>query len=94
MLKLKDILNYIKGIFMKPKMLDTAKKQENNIPKNNTINSIKKGGKDFINKRKILKEIDKNPELIDTLPYARLVELNKIYEERIKELKTEINQLL
>ena len=92
MLKLKDILNYIKGIFMKPKMLDTAKKQENNIPKNNTINSIKKGGKDFINKRKIL--IDKNPELIDILPYARLVELNKIYEERIKELKTEINQLL
>lgn len=90
-----NIINYFKRIFVKQKKLksgilekDTLNKKENTF-----MDSIKKDSKEYLNKKSILDEINKNPDLIDTLSYSRLVQLNSLYEERISELKTKISQL-
>ena len=60
---------------------------------NTFIDLLQKENKDYINKQKILDMIDKNPDLINTLSYERLLQLNRIYEEKINELKIKINEL-
>ena len=70
------------------KKINTLNKKENTF-----MDSIKKDSKEYLNKKSILDEINKNPDLIDTLSYSRFVQLNSLYEERISELKTKISQL-
>lgn len=90
-----NIINYFKRIFVKQKKLNSGilKKDTLNKKENTFMDSIKKDSKEYLNKKSILDEINKNPDLIDTLSYSRLVQLNSLYEERISELKTKISQL-
>lgn len=80
--------NYILSFFNSPKRLNEGLEDKNNIKKiNNFADSLQKDVQKKIQKKDILNEIDNNPDLIDTLPYTRLVQLNRLYEERIKELE-------
>ena len=90
-----NIINYFKRIFVKQKKLNSGilEKDTLNKKENTFMDSIKKDSKEYLNKKSILDEINKNPDLIDTLSYSRLVQLNSLYEERIIELKTKISQL-
>lgn len=89
------ILNYFKRIFSRQKMLPSGEVEQDLLSnKENTfIDLLQKENKDYINKQKILDMIDKNPDLINTLSYERLLQLNSIYEEKINELKIKINEL-
>ena len=91
-----NIINYIKKIFSGKKRLNSGKiKQDvSNNKENSFMDILQKDSREYINKKNILDEINKNPDLIDTLPYSRLVQLNRMYEERIKELEIRINQVL
>lgn len=91
----KNIISYFRMIFVKQKKLDSGnfEIETENKRENTFIDSIKKDKKEYFNKKSILDEINKNPNLIDTLSYSRLVQLNSLYEERINEVKTKINQL-
>ena len=90
-----NIINYFKRIFVKQKKLNSGilEKVTLNKKENTFMDSIKKDSKGHFNKKSILDEINKNPDLIDTLSYSRLVQLNCLYEESINELKTRISQL-
>lgn len=90
-----NIINYFKRIFVKQKKLNSGilEKDTLNKKENTFMDSIKKDSKEYLNKKSILDEINKKPDLIDTLSYSRLVQLNSLYEERISELKTKISQL-
>lgn len=90
-----NIINYFKRIFVKQKKLNSGilEKDTLNKKENTFMDSIKNDSKEYLNKKSILDEINKNPDLIDTLSYSRLVQLNSLYEERISELKTKISQL-
>lgn len=90
-----NIISYFKRIFVKQKKLNSGilEKDTLNKKENTFMDSIKKDSKEYLNKKSILDEINKNPDLIDTLSYSRLVQLNSLYEERISELKTKISQL-
>lgn len=90
-----NIVNYFKRFFSKQKTLPSGEIEQDALPRkeNTFINSLQKESKDYINKQSILDAIDKNPELIDTLSYERLVQLNIIYEEKINELKRKISEL-
>ena len=91
----KNIISYLKRIFIKQKKLNSGNFETEILIKsdNNFIDSLKNDNKKYFNKKSILEEINKNPNLIDTLSYSRLVQLNSLYEEKINELKTKINQL-
>ena len=58
------------------------------------MDTLQKDSKKYFNKKSILNEINKNPDLINTLSYSRLVQLNEIYEEKINELEKRISQVL
>lgn len=90
-----DIFNYFKRIFKKQKKLNSGFYEKDTLIKkeNSFMTLLKKDSKDYINKKNILDEINKHPDLIDTLSYSRLVQLNSLYEERINELKIKISQL-
>ncbi len=86
------IKNLIHSTFNKTKKLSSGieintKKNINN----NFINNLQKGIKDDYNKNEILNKINKNPIIIDSLSYERLVQLNKLYEEKIKEYEKKLN---
>ena len=86
------IKNLIHSNFNKTKKLSSGieintKKNINN----NFINNLQKGIKDDYNKNEILNKINKNPIIIDSLSYERLVQLNKLYEEKIKEYEKKLN---
>lgn len=89
------ILNYFKRIFSRQKMLPSGEVEQDvfSNKENTFIDLLQKENKDYINKQKILDMIDKNPDLINTLSYERLLQLNSIYEEKINELKIKINEL-
>ena len=94
---IENIINYFKSKFSKQKKLTSGEfnkeiKDDNN--ENSYMDLLRKESKQYFNKISILDEINKNPELIDTLPYTRLVQLNEIYSERINELERKISQLL
>lgn len=90
-----NIINYFKRIFVKQKKLNSGSFEENELIKNENpfMYSIKKDFNENTNKQNILDEINKNPALIDTLPYQRLVQLNSLYEEKINDLKIKISQI-
>ena len=89
--KLKKV---VMSIFKPQKQLTEGEKQENNeVRVNNYIDSLQNSNKNDLQKKEILKEIDKNPHLIDTLSYKRLKQLNQIYEERINELELKLKML-
>lgn len=80
--------NFILSIFNSPKKLCEGLEDKSNIKKIDSFaDSLQKDVQKKIQKKDILNEIDNNPDLIDTLPYTRLVQLNKLYEERINELE-------
>lgn len=80
--------NFILSIFNSPKELSEGLEDKSNIKKLDSFaDSLQKDVQKKIQKKDILSEIDKNPDLIDSLPYTRLVQLNKLYEERINELE-------
>ena len=90
-----NIFNKLKKFiisFLDPKKrLDEGKKSEIKIEKiDNFIDSLQKNTQNHFYKNEILKEIDKNPNLIDTLSYSRLVQLNQLYSEKIAELENKL----
>ena len=85
---------FIMSIFKPQKKLTEGEKQENTTVKvNNYIDSLQNSTKNDLQKNEILKEVDKNPNLIDILSYKRLKQLNQIYEERINELELKLKML-
>lgn len=91
---LENIMNYLKKIFSKQKKLNSGEIKQDVLTKqeNTFVALFQKDSKDYINKKSILDEINKNPNLIYSLPYSRLVQLNRLYEERINELERRIEQ--
>ena len=65
----------------------------NNNNENSFFSELKKDAKDHSNKRQIIEEINRNPDLIYSLSYTRLVQLNELYEERISELENELKTM-
>lgn len=90
-----NIIEFFKKFFIRPKQLKSGEFDENvnNNQEESFMNSLKKDNKEYLNKKSILDEIDKNPELIDKLSYSRLVQLNSLYEEKINELKIKISEI-
>lgn len=91
---LKKIIDFIKNVFSNQKKLTKGKTENNeNInKKNDFIELLQKDQKEYTDKNKILEEINKNPEIINKLSYTRLVQLNSIYEEKIKELNIKLTE--
>lgn len=89
-----NIISFIKRIFVPQKKLNSEAYENtiSNKKENSFVDSMIKENKEYYNKRSILDEIQKNPSLIDTLSYTRLVQLNSLYEERINEIKMIISQ--
>ena len=90
-----NIIKYLKKIFSSQKNLNSGEKEQENLinEKNIFKDSLQRKSKENLNKKRILDEINKNPNLINTLSYSRLVQLNNLYEERISELERKINQI-
>ena len=91
-----NIVNYLKKIFSKQKQLNSGEEKQK-IPNKKGLSfmdTLQKDSKKYFNKKSILNEINKNPDLINTLSYSRLVQLNEIYEEKINELEKRISQVL
>lgn len=91
-----NIVNYLKKIFSKQKQLNSGEEKQK-IPNKEELSfmdTLQKDSKKYFNKKSILNEINKNPDLINTLSYSRLVQLNEIYEEKINELEKRISQVL
>ena len=85
---------FIMSILKPQKQLTEGKKHEDTAVKvDNYIDSLQNNTKNDLQKKEILKEVDKNPNLIDTLSYKRLKQLNQIYEERINELELKLKML-
>ena len=85
---------FIMSILKPQKQLTEGKKQENTTVKvDNYIDSLHNNTKNDLQKKEILKEVEKNPSLIDNLSYKRLKQLNQIYEERINELELKLKML-
>ena len=85
---------FIMSILNHQKKLTEGEKQENTTVKvDNYIDSLQNSTKNDLQKKEILKEVNKNPNLIDTLSYKRLKQLNQIYEERINELELKLKML-
>lgn len=89
-----NMISYFEKFFSKTKKLDcgTSKQEMLHEKENVFLNTLQKDNKDYFNKKTILEQIDQNPELIYSLSYSRLVQLNGIYEERISELERKISQ--
>ena len=87
---------FLKRIFSSQKMIDSPC-YEKSFVKNNSkeefLDSIQKDIKTNLNKKQILNDIDKNPDLINHLSYTRLVQLNQLYVDRISEINIEIQTL-
>jgi len=87
-------MNFIKKIFSSKKMLsleDINKKEDVNMDlTDNFFETLKKDTKHYFDKNNILDDINKNPNLIYSLSYTRLVQLNKLYEERISQLEMQL----
>ena len=89
---LNKIIEFFKRIKSKPKSLNEAKTNVEYIDSNrNFLENLQKDTKGYFNKNEILDEIDNNVELIYTLSYERLVQLNKLYEETNLELEKKLN---
>ena len=91
-----NIVNYLKKIFSKQKQLNSGEEKQK-IPNKEELSfmdTLQKDSKKYFNKKSILNEINKNPDLINTLSYSRLVQLNEIYEEKINELEKRISHVL
>ncbi len=85
---------FIMSILKPQKKLTEGEKHEGTAVKvNNYIDSLQNSTKNDLQKNEILKEVDKNPNLIDILSYKRLKQLNQIYEERINELELKLKML-
>ena len=89
------ILYFIKDFFNKNKRLEEGTSdhilQSKKISQNLTFqDKLKTDTNKYSNISSIIDDIDKSPDLIYTLSYSRLVQLNHLYEERIKELELEL----
>ena len=85
---------FIMSILKPQKKLTEGEKHEDTAVKvDNYIDSLQNSTKNDLQKKEILKEVDKNPNLIDILSYKRLKQLNQIYEERINELELKLKML-
>lgn len=95
-MKIINILrNFIYRLFNKTKSLpegqfETVSPTPTNSY-NSFIDSLQAPIKNYSLQTQILNEIDKNPNLIYKLSYQRLVQLNQIYETRIKELEKRLS---
>lgn len=94
MIILDRFINFLKSFFTRPKTLSEGQNIKSNKQKiDNFIDSLQKDTQNHLYKKEILDEIDKNPNLIDSLSYTRLVQLNQLYEERIKKLEAKLKQV-
>ena len=82
------IINSMKN---KQKRLNSGNNNNDIKEIDNFMNLLQKDTKEHFNKKEILELVDKNPNLIDSLSYERLVQLNKLYEEKITELEKKLN---
>lgn len=85
---------FIMSILKPQEQLAEGEKHEDTAVKVvNYIDSLQNSTKNDLQKKEILEKIDKNPNLIDSLSYNRLKQLNQIYEERINELELKLKML-
>lgn len=81
----------IRNFFSQEKRLKISTRENEtkaDIVKNNRFNELlKEDTKNHFNKNEIIDELEKNPNLIYKLSYTRLVQLNQLYDEKIKELE-------
>ena len=81
----------IRNFFSQEKRLKISTRENEtkaDIVKNNRFNELlKEDTKNHFNKNEIIDELEKNPNLIYKLSYTRLVQLNQLYYEKIKELE-------
>ena len=93
---------FFKKIFRRNNKLELP--QESNIVEYNRIekqteeknefeNSLQKEIRDHNNKESIIEMVEKNPEIMETLPLERLVQLDKMYDEKIIEARSELEGL-
>ena len=93
---------FLQKIFKKNRKLELP--QENHILENNRIekqskekhqfeNSLQKEIRDYNNKESIIEIVEKNPEIMQTLPLERLVQLDQMYDEKIIKAKNELEGL-
>ena len=83
--------NFIGSIIKPQKRLTEGTKLDSSIVKiNNFIDSLQKDTKNHLYKEEIIDEITKNPSIIDSLSYKRLVQLNQLCSEKINELELKI----
>ena len=81
----------IRNFFSQEKRLKISTRENEtkaDIVKNNRFNELlKEDTKNHFNKNEIIDELEKNPNLIYKLSYTRLVQLNQLYDDKIKELE-------
>ena len=86
--KLKLIIHNFFGREKRLKIGARENETKTNNIKNNRFNELlKENVKNQFNKNEIIDEIEKNPNLIYKLNYSRLVQLNQLYDEKIKKLE-------
>ena len=66
---------------------------QSKLNSNDIVNMLKEENKKQKTKDDIIDAIEEHPEILDTLPVQRLVELNQLYDEKIKENSEEIECL-
>ena len=93
--KLKEI---IYNFFKKPKQLKLEEKNKNdelNIEKNKNdfTYELKKEIEDNNNKLGIIEIVNENIEVLELLTTERLIQLDKIYDEKISEARRELEEL-
>ena len=88
---LDKIKSFFRRFFSNQKKLPEAKCEMKDIKdEEDFMETLQKDAKNYANKNKILEEINNNPNLIYSLSYPRLLQLNQLYEEKISELEKKI----
>ena len=94
--KLKEI---IYNFFKKPKQLKLEEKNKINdlsaeqIEENKFNDNLQKEIKDNNNKLSIIEIVNENTEVLELLTTERLIQLDKMYDEKISEARRELEEL-
>ena len=80
-------------VFYKNIEKENTKLENKNVFQDNSIEEMRKLSEDVKLEEDILELIEKKPELIDTLSFERLIELNDLYDKKIEETEKEVAKL-
>lgn len=77
----------------KEKIVNSTLAENNNLTSKNIVDTMKNESTNNTKREELLFQIEKNPSLIDKWPIEKLLKLDSIYEEKIKEYDNEIKKL-